>query len=44
MNKQKEELFLDLSNSIYDTLSHKKIHSIKELRNQNILLSLLKEM
>ena len=44
MNKQKEVLFLDLCNSIYDTFSHKKIHSIKELRNQNILLSLLKEM
>ena len=44
MNKEKEELFIELCNSLYDTLSHKKIHSIKELRNQNLLLPLLNEM
>jgi len=44
MNKEKEELFLDLCNSIFDSLSHKQIRSIKDLRNPNILLSLLKEM
>jgi len=44
MNKEKEELFLDLCNSIFDSLSHKPIRSIKDLRNPNMLLSLLKEM
>ena len=44
MNKEKEELFLDLINSTYEALSNKEIHSIKDLRNPNILLSLLKEM
>lgn len=44
MNKEKEEIFLDLSNTIYETLSHKQIRSIKDLRNPNLLLSLLKEM
>ena len=44
MNKEKEEIFLDLCNTIYETLTHKQIRSIKELRNPNLLLSLLKEM
>ena len=44
MNKEKEEIFLDLCNAIYETLSHKQIRSIIELRNPNLLLSLLKEM
>ena len=44
MNKDKEEIFLNLCNSIYETFSIKLIHSIKELRNPEILLALLKEM
>ena len=44
MNKDKEEIFFELCNSIYDTLSNKPIRSIKELRNPNLLLNLLKEM
>ena len=44
MKKEKEKLFLDLCNTIYETLSHKQIHSIKDLRNPNLLLCLLKEM
>ena len=44
MNEEKEEIFFDLCNSIYKTFSFKKIHSIQELRNPKILLTLLKEM
>ena len=44
MNKEKEEIFLDLCNTIYETLANKNIRSIKDLRNPNLLLSLLKEM
>ena len=44
MNKEKEDIFLDLCNTIYETLTHKQIRSIKDLRNPNLLLSLLKEM
>ena len=44
MNIEKEEIFLDLCNTIYETLNHKQIRSIKDLRNPNLLLSLLKEM
>ena len=44
MNKEKEKLFIDLYNTIYESLSHKQIHSIKELRNPNLILTLLKEM
>lgn len=44
MNKEKEKIFLDFCNSVYDLFTIKKIHSIKDLRNQNVLLSLLKEM
>lgn len=44
MNKEKEQIFFDLCNSIYEIFSIKKIHSIKDLRNPNIFLSLLQEM
>ena len=44
MDKEKEELFLDLCNSIYDTLSSKQLREVKELRNANLLISLCKEM
>ena len=44
MNKEIEEIFTELCNSIYEIFSIKQIHSIKELRNPNILLPLLKEM
>ena len=44
MNKGKEQIFFDLCNSIYEVFTIKKINSIKDLRNPNILLSLLKEM
>ena len=44
MNKEKEDLFLDLCNSIYDNLSSRQIRSIKDLRNTNLLISLCKEM
>ena len=44
MNKEKEGIFFELCNSIYETFSIKQIHSIKNLRNPNILLTLLKEM
>ena len=44
MNKEKEEIFFDLCNAIYDIFSNNKIHTIQDLRKANILLSLLKEM
>ena len=44
MNKETEEIFIELCNSIYEIFSIKQIHSIKDLRNPNMLLSLLKEM
>ena len=44
MNNDKEEIFFDLCNSIYETFSINIIHSIKDLRNPKILLTLLKEM
>jgi hypothetical protein len=44
MNKDKEELFLELCNSIYETFIDKQMRSIKDLRNPNLLLTLLKEM
>jgi len=44
MDNEKEEIFIELCNSIYEIFSIKQIHSIKELRNPNILLPLLKEM
>ena len=44
MNKEKEKLFINLCNTIYKSLYNKQIHTIKDLRNPNILLSLLKEM
>ena len=44
MNKDKEDLFIDLCNSIYDNLSSRQIRSIQDLRNTNLLVSLCKEM
>ena len=44
MNKEKEEIFFDLCNAIYETFSINQIHSIQDLRKTSILLSLLKEM
>ena len=44
MNKETEEIFIELCNFIYEIFSIKQIHSIKDLRNTNILLALLKEM
>jgi hypothetical protein len=44
MNKDKEEIFFELCNAIYEIFSINQIHSIKDLRKPNILLSLLKEM
>ena len=44
MNKEKEKIFFGLCNSIYESLSIKKIKSIKDLRNPKVLLLLLKEM
>ena len=44
MNKDKEEIFFELCNAIYEIFSINQIHSIHDLRKPNILLSLLKEM
>ena len=44
MNKEKEKIFFYLCNSIYETFSVKQINSIKDLRNPDIFLTLLKEM
>ena len=44
MNKEKEKIFFDLCNSIYETFSIKQFHSIKDIRNPVILVTLLKEM
>ena len=44
MNKDKEEIFFELCNAIYELFSINQIHLIQDLRKPNILLSLLKEM
>ena len=44
MNKDKEGIFFELCNTIYEIFSINQIHSIQDLRKPNILLSLLKEM
>ena len=44
MNKDKEKIFFELCNAIYEIFSINQIHSIQDLRKPNILLSLLKEM